>query len=128
MQSSPSQAGKFKGQSSSGDELAKEASFGKESCLLIVYVGSHLSDFFARASDASASFAFVGLRIMNTNVLEPTRMRVGTTVRTNSNENKNSLLVEKRPSLAQEEDEGVGRNATAASKYWALRSPRYFPS
>lgn len=61
MQSSPSQAEKFKGQSSRGDELAKEASFGKESCLLIVYVGSHLSDFFARGSDASASFAFVGL-------------------------------------------------------------------
>ena len=35
---------------------------------------------------------------------------------------QNSLLIEMRPSLAKEGEDGVGRNVTAAAKYWTLRS------
>ena len=63
-----------------------------------MHVGSHLSDFFARAGDASASFPFVRLGTTKTDVLEPTRLRVGATVRTKI-PTETKLLVRRRTTI-----------------------------
>ena len=61
---------------------------------------------------------------MNTNVLEPTRLRVWTAVRTKI-PTETKLLARRNagPSLAREGEDGVGRNVTLGAKVVHVTSP-----